>query len=75
MSFMVNQKIIYGLRLGVALAGLALGALFAMTNVRAADLDHPYYRHRRRLPTAASGRFSAATAELQDRAASTDEPL
>jgi hypothetical protein len=43
MAFMVNEKQIRGLCL--VLAGIIMA-----TSVRAADLDHPYYRHRRRLP-------------------------
>ncbi len=50
MAFMVNRKIIRGLRLGLASIGLVLAGLLAMTVARAADLDHPYYRHRRHLP-------------------------
>ncbi len=50
MAFMVNKKIIRGLRLGLASIGLVLAGLLAMTVARAADLDHPYYRHRRHLP-------------------------
>jgi hypothetical protein len=47
---MVNRKTICGLRLGLALIGLVLAGLLAMTGAQAADLDHPYYRHRRHLP-------------------------
>jgi hypothetical protein len=45
MAFVVNRKTTCWLRLGLVLAGL-----FAVAEVQAADLDHPYYRHYRRLP-------------------------
>jgi hypothetical protein len=43
MAFMVNERTIR--RLGLALAGVV-----TVASVQAADLDHPYYRHRRHLP-------------------------
>ena len=49
MAFVVNRKTTRWLRLGLAsLAGLP--AFLRWRSVQAADLDHPYYRHRRRLP-------------------------
>ena len=45
MAFVVNRKTTCWLRLGFVLAGL-----WAMAEVQAADLDHPYYRHYGRLP-------------------------
>ncbi len=75
MAFMVNKKIIRGLRLGLASIGLVLAGLLAMTVARAADLDHPLLSPPQAPSPTASGRLSAAAAELQDRAAAGDEPL
>jgi hypothetical protein len=50
MAFVVNRKTTRWLRLGLGLIGLVLAGLWAMAEVQAADLDHPYYRHYRRLP-------------------------